>query len=176
MNKQKTILTVATLLILICGSGCTSVYYKQFGMSVKPPTVYSWFEFRDLRCSMAIDAQPSKTTGALQDSSYQVFLCIWNNEDEKCSDSLQFLIDNVVLRDIGLYIHGKDIHLDSLPWGRNLPCHSCWEFEESVIPDSVDTLSLLLQISYLEHGKLVEADTVVEMYRFEGKVRDVIAY
>ena len=175
-NKQKTILTVALLLILLSATGCVTWYYKQFAFSASPPKIDNGFTFRNFDCIIGIDAKPNES-GRLSDSSYTIWICISVNDSITCDNVWDSIIGTMEISNSSLLFaeYTTILHPKELKYGRH-PCQKCWDSENIIIPEAVDTLVLDLQLTYIQNGLQTMADTSVELYRFQGKQKHMISF
>jgi len=164
------------LFVLICATGCTTWYYKQFAFSASPPKIDNGFTFRNFDCSIGIDAKPNEP-GSLVDSSYAIWLCISTVDSITCEEDLDSLIGTMEIMNSSLLFNEYTIilHPKELKYGRH-PCQKCWDSENIVIPEDVDILVLDLKLTYFQNGLQTMADTAVELYRFQGKQKHMISF
>jgi len=169
-NVCRIAVAVSCLVFLL--SGCVTVYEKEFGFNIsRGHMVSNAFTFREFSCGIGINARPVDKESFSGETYKRPWFGIYS--EQPCDSQMTALFESITLRSIGIEYGDTTIQFEQVSGEAVWRCKIDWRLSDIVIPDSVDSLYLHIGLSYIENGDVIKADTVVTLYRFQEKWKDM---
>lgn len=173
MSTRYTLAITLLVIILAISLNCTRYYYKQFGTGAEPGLIYNGFSFRFLDCGININARPN-STGSFKDSSYYVKFFIFGADS--CDQNMSTVFNSIDFHELYLAYNNIILPLIQSNITRYSGCNYSYEYNNVDIPNEIDTVKLHINMSYMMEARTLVADTIITLYRYQGRRIEPYAY
>jgi hypothetical protein len=157
-------------LIVVSSTSCLNYYYKQFVVGGKPRyPVHVFYWEDDFSSGIHIDVDPTDEV-SFRDSVYNVSISLTRHD---CRDGWLELFASSHFSKKRIRYNDTTIELSQDSVVSYSDCDRVWYFHEIILPDTLDTIQLDLRLDYVKEGVSTTRDTTINLFRLEGKKKDM---
>jgi hypothetical protein len=174
--------------MLIAGTiclSCVTLYHKCFVNSTNRDATNGAICISGMQCYIHVDAMslgelPYKyQQKAYNDSTFMVSIDILKERPYKDSIMWVDVFRTLAIEKLSLNYSSMKIEPEiqsNIHTKHQDPCWLTWRYNSIVIPESIDTIRVELQISYKRDDKVTIVDTTVNLFRMMGKKKDIVSF